>query len=203
MDQYKDNEESKVAISDRIAQIEDNWEKNCEMLTVNHQRVSKICDMENFTNLRRLAFIDNSILKIEGLTACKLLEELSLEKNLITKIEGLSHLQYLKKLDLGRNKIKKIEALSFLDNLTQLSLEDNEISQLNGLENLNNLMELYIGNNLISVMKALYQLKPLPKLIILDISGNPMCRETYYRIYAVFHLKKLKVLDGLSIENSE
>lgn len=47
-------------------------------------------------------------------------------------------------------------------------------------------------------------LKKLPKLIILDISGNEMCKDEYYRIYVVFHLKKkLKVLDGLSIETAE
>lgn len=47
-------------------------------------------------------------------------------------------------------------------------------------------------------------LKKLPKLIILDISGNEMCREEYYRVYIIFHLKKkLKVLDGISIETTE
>mmetsp|Transcript_24695 Transcript_24695/g.21930 ORF Transcript_24695/g.21930 Transcript_24695/m.21930 type:complete len:388 (+) Transcript_24695:144-1307(+) len=41
-------------------------------------------------------------------------------------------------------------------------------------------------------------------MIILDISGNEMCREDYYRVYIIFHLKKrLKVLDGQSIEQNE
>jgi len=31
-----------------------------------------------------------------------------------------------------------------------------------------------------------------------------MCREEYYRVYILFHLKKrLKVLDGISIEQNE
>ena len=64
-------------------------------------------------------------------------------------------------------------------------------------------MELYIGNNLISEVKELVKLKSLPRLIILDISGNYLCRESNYRIYCIFHIKKLKVLDGLSIEHTE
>jgi Leucine-rich repeat (LRR) protein len=70
--------------------------------------------------------VDNCILRIEGLSKCKLLEELSLEKNKISVIEGINHLRYLKKLDLGRNRIRKIdEGLSQLECLTQLSMEDN------------------------------------------------------------------------------
>ena len=64
-------------------------------------------------------------------------------------------------------------------------------------------MELYLGNNLISDMKEICMLKLLPRIIILDISGNYLCRESSYRIYCIFHLKKLKVLDGVSIEHAE
>jgi hypothetical protein len=64
-----------------------------------------------------------------------------------------------------------------------------------------NLMELYIGNNLLKNLKEIMHLKPLQKLIILDLSGNVICKEQYYRVYCAFHLKKkLKVLDGVSFE---
>jgi Leucine-rich repeat (LRR) protein len=78
--------------------------------------------------LRKLQLVDNCISKIEGLSRCKLLEEVSLEKNKISNIENIGHLRYLKKLDLGRNRIRRIEGgLSQLESLTQLSMEDNEI----------------------------------------------------------------------------
>ena len=64
-------------------------------------------------------------------------------------------------------------------------------------------MELYIGNNQISELKDIRNLKNLPKIIILDLSGNPLCKEQNYRIFTLFHLKKLKVLDGISIESGE
>ncbi len=142
-------------------------------------------------------------MKIEGLTKCKLLEELSLDKNKLTAIEGISHLKYLKKLDLGRNRIKKVDGLSQLECLTQLSLEDNEIAMLDGLDNLQTLMELYLGNNLINDIREVTKLKSLSRLIILDISGNNLARDQSYRIYCIFHLRKLKVLDGISIEQQE
>ena len=147
---------------------------NPEVLSINHTKIKVIRNLEGFTNLRRLTLADNMITKIQGLQNCKLLEELSLEKNRITKIEGVNHLQYLKKLDIGSNKIKVIESLEGLENLTQLSLEDNEIDSLRGLETLVNLMELYIGNNCFTNLKQTCLLKKLPKLIILDISGNEM-----------------------------
>mgnify|MGYP000141227404 FL=1 len=64
-------------------------------------------------------------------------------------------------------------------------------------------MELYLGNNLIDEIKEIINLKELQRLIILDISGNNLIREENYRIYCIFHLRRLRVLDGLSIENSE
>lgn len=72
-------------------------------------------------------------------------------------------------------------------------------------------MELYLGNNVISDIKEIVKLKQLARLIILDISGNILSgssstsssRDSNYRIYCIFHLKKLKVLDGVSVETSE
>ena len=64
-------------------------------------------------------------------------------------------------------------------------------------------MELYIGNNKIGDSKQLKILTSLTKLIILDISGNPISKESNYRFYTLYLLKNLKVLDGISIETSE
>ena len=176
-----------------------------EEIILNHQQVSKIGFLDAFVNLRKLKLLDNYISEIEGLENLRVLEELSLEKNKLTGIQNLDNLKYLKKLDLGSNKIKRISNVQSLVSLTQLSLENNEISRLDGLEDLQCLMELYLGNNLISDMKETIKLKDLQRLIILDISGNLMSSQfgNNYRIYCIFHLRKLRVLDGLSIDNQE
>jgi Leucine-rich repeat (LRR) protein len=64
-------------------------------------------------------------------------------------------------------------------------------------------MELYIGNNKINDTKHIKALIVLSKLIILDLSGNPISKEPSYRFYTLYLLKKLKVLDGISIDSPE
>lgn len=140
---------------------------------------------------------------IEGLEKVHVLEELNLEENRIVRMEALSSLRFLKKLDLGKNRISKVEGISSLSQLSQLSLEDNELVSLEGLGRLPALMELYIGNNRIDNIKEVLSLKDLPKLIILDLSGNPLCRHEKYRLYTVYHLRRLKVLDGVGVDNTE
>lgn len=90
-----------------------------------------------------------------------------------------------------------------MNNLLQLSLEDNGVESLAEFPELRSLMELYIGNNKISDSNQIKSLSCLNKLIILDLSGNPISKEESYRFYTLFLLKKLKVLDGISIESPE
>ena len=178
-----------------------------EELNLSHMKIGQITNLHPFVSLRKLTLLDNDITEISGLENCRVLEELSLEKNMIASISNLHNLRYLKKLDLGSNKIKRISNVGDLANLTQLSLENNEISRLDGLEELQYLMELYMGNNLIADVKETIKLQDLSRLIILDISGNPMSSGTgnnlNYRIYCIYHLRKLRVLDGVSIDPRE
>lgn len=68
---------------------------------------------------------------------------------------------------------------------------------------LRNLMEIYLSNNQIGNTQEINHLKQLPKLIILDLQGNALQRDANYRVYTLFVLSRLKVLDGLSVEPSE
>ena len=47
-------------------------------------------------------------------------------------------------------------------------------------------MELYIPNNNLENLKEINILMEWPKLIILDISGNPFCQDPSYRIFTLF-----------------
>lgn len=186
-----------------LHKIRNDWMSTVEVLQLNYQKLASLNGIEILPNLRKASFIGNVIMEISAVNRCRNLEELSLEDNLLTKIQNLDTLILLKKLDLGRNFIKKIEGLKNLECLTQLSLEDNLIQSLSGVETLGSIMELYIGNNKLDNLKEIALLKDLPKLIILDISGNTLTKEADFRLHIIFHLKKLKVLDGVGIEQTE
>ena len=192
-----------VGESPRDPAPDEEWWEQVEELELNHQHLRKLHNLERLVSLRRASFCNNDLTRVEGLERCVMLEELTLEDNRIMKLENLTPLTKLTKLDLGKNKISRVEGLDALTHLTQLSLEENEITSLGGLGKLVSLMEIYIGNNRLSVLKEVQQLKPLPKLIILDLSGNPLCDGADYRNYTIYQLRKLKVLDGVGIESGE
>ena len=182
------------------------WWLQVEALDLSGQRLHQLHNLERLCNLRRANFQDNELTRADGLEHCPLLEELCLEENLISTLDGLQNLTSLRRLDLGKNRLSPvgpIVGLERLHRLTQLSLEDNEISSLHGLTPLRNLMELYIMNNNVEELRQLQSLKDLPKLIILDLSGNPLCSADDYRLYAIYHLAKLKVLDGVGVTQPE
>ncbi len=62
-----------------------------------------------------------------------------------------------------------------------------------GLSCLVSLMELYCGGNNVKGVREVGHLRGLLKLIILDLTGNPMAAHDDYRLYTVYHLRKLKV----------
>uniref|UniRef100_A0A7S1HYF6 U2A'/phosphoprotein 32 family A C-terminal domain-containing protein n=1 Tax=Eutreptiella gymnastica TaxID=73025 RepID=A0A7S1HYF6_9EUGL len=165
--------------------------------------IRKIQNLNKLKKLRKLNLGDNEISKIEGLEFCGKIEELNIENNQIIKIECLDNLLHLRKLDIGKNKISSFEGLERLPHLSQLSVEDNEVTSLAGLSKLQNLLELYVGNNRLADVKEVNHLRAVPRLIILDMSGNPLCKDKEYRLYSIYHLKKLKVLDGVSIDGHE
>ncbi|GLD92807.1 hypothetical protein PINS_up001386 [Pythium insidiosum] len=174
-----------------------------EDIKLQGELIDSIDGLSPLINLRILILSDNVITRIDGIQACRRLEELSLDENRITRIENLDGLRSLKRLSLARNRITVVENLDRLENLTQLSLEDNHITSLRGFGNAPKLMELYLGNNRIEVLKEVQHLKTLPKLTILDVSGNDITQATDYRLYTIYYLRRVKVLDGETVSPQE
>ena len=183
--------------------IVDGWRLTLQELELDHCSIRRLQNLHGLVNLRRASFCDNELTHVEGLEGCTALEELILEENRIAQLDGLSTLVYLKRLDVGKNKLTRIEGLDTLLRLTQLSVEDNEIVSLAGMSKLTSLMELYIGNNCVDDLKEVHHLKGMSKLIILDLSGNQLCSALDYRHYTIYHVRKLKVLDGAGVEMAE
>lgn len=54
-------------------------------------------------------------------------------------------------------------------------------------------MELYAAFNRLSEISEIVHISALPKLMVLDLSGNELCKFLDYRSYTIFLVKKLKV----------
>ena len=180
------------------------WMNKIEELDASNRQIEYISGLEHLHNLKRLVLSDNDICVIEGLDKNLRLEDLCLENNRIAIMENLFGLARLRKLEVGHNRIVKIPPMDMFVKLTQLSLENNEISSVKPLQEVPSLMELYIGNNAIDNIAEINHLKGLPRLIILDVSGNPFCANvSTYRLFIIYRVKKLKVLDGVGVNQGE
>ncbi|GLI61365.1 hypothetical protein VaNZ11_003728 [Volvox africanus] len=178
-------------------------------LTLERMHIRRLQQLAQLTSLRRASLADNEISSLEGIEGCRGLEELSLEANRVSSLVGLGGLTRIRKLQLGQNRLASLDALTGLAGLIQLSVEDNELATLAGAERLTNLLELYAGNNRISELREVQRLRDMPKLIILDLAGNPLAGSLAsaaaaavsddYRLYVIFHVRKLKVLDGVAV----
>ncbi|KAL3155218.1 Leucine-rich repeat-containing protein 9 [Trebouxia sp. C0010 RCD-2024] len=178
------------------------WQKVVEVQLIG-RGLRRMQGLERLTSLIKASFARNEISHIQGLDVCTALQELSFEGNGITQITGLSHLGGLLSLDLSSNRLSRITDVHNLTALRHLALYANQLSSLSGLSCLVSLMELYCGGNQIGGLREVGHLKALPKLIILDLTGNPVAAQHDYRLYTVYHLRKLKVLDGGAVEAGE
>jgi len=128
-------------------------------------------------------------------------------------------------LDLSFNEIEKIEGLDTLVKLTDLSLFSNKISELEGLEKLTNLHVLSIGawrlglvvaapsafptappplgNNQLSKLDKVMYLRQFRNLQLVNLSGNPICREANYHSYLLSHIRNLTYLDYRRVKADE
>ena len=46
-------------------------------------------------------------------------------------------------------------------------------------------------------------LRKFENLRLLNLEGNPICKDFDYRLFVIYHIKDVKVLDGISISQSE
>ncbi|KAJ3322494.1 hypothetical protein HDV06_003038 [Boothiomyces sp. JEL0866] len=153
---------------------------------------------EQMDRLKWASFRNNFLRDITKLSRYSNLEELSVEKNEITSIDCLASLHNLTKLDASSNKISQVENASFKA-LMFLCLEKNSIKSLRPFAKISTLLELYVGDNLITHSFTTFPLKELPKLIILDLTLNAVCKVPNFRLFTIFHLNRLKILNGTGI----
>ncbi|KAI9017610.1 hypothetical protein BC832DRAFT_545188 [Gaertneriomyces semiglobifer] len=149
----------------------------------------------NLHSLTHLSLRHNNLTSTVNLSVLQQypsLTDLDLSHNALTSLITLPDLT---KLCLSNNNISNLDWMREFTSLLFLAVEWNEIADLRPLDAAG-LMELYCGNNKIADLLTVYALKDLPRLIVLDLSGNAVCEAENYKLFTAYHLGRLKILDG-------
>ncbi|KAG1957201.1 centriolin [Pimephales promelas] len=141
---------------------------------------------------------DKQFRYIEQLDKCERLLVLNLSNNRIEKIEKLEKLFHLRELHLSSNSIEKIEGLEHMTNLQVLNLAFNNIEHLPVwmAKKLRSLQTINLHSNKIFSLHEMSKLKPLKNLTNLTLAENPISSLPHYRLFLIFHLRSLEILDG-------
>ena len=164
-------------------------------------RTVGLADLIMQVNSLRLSF--RNLRNIDNLNGFKTLTKLCLDNNKLTKIENLGCLPNLVWLDLSFNKISIIEGLDKLTKLADLSLCDNNLEVIQNLNNSTNLQCLSVGRNNIKSFDNVIYLRKFENLRLLNLEGNPICKEADYRMLTIAYLDFLKYLDYSMIRKDE
>ena len=144
----------------------------------------------------------NKISKITNLTQFKELLELYIQNNKIKKIENLP--ESLLKLDISNNEISDLTGIEKSKNLEWFNIENNNIKSIAKINKLLNIKEIYCAGNYINNPKECCQLGKLKKLVIIDLTGNEVCRIVKdLRITMIYYCRLLKNFNRINIDDQE
>ena len=144
----------------------------------------------------------NKISKISNLGQFTELIELYIQNNKIKKIENLP--ESLKKLDISNNDFSNLEGIEKSINLEWFNFENNNIKSISKIIKLVNIIELYCAGNYINNPKECCQLGKLKKLELVDLTGNEVCRKVKdLRITMIYYCRLLKSFNRINIDPQE
>jgi len=144
----------------------------------------------------------NKISKISNLNQFTELIELYIQNNKIKKIENLP--ESLKKLDISNNDFSNLEGIEKSINLEWFNFENNNIKSISKIIKLVNIRELYCAGNYINNPKECCQLGKLKKLELVDLTGNEVCRKVKdLRITMIYYCRLLKSFNRINIDAQE
>ncbi|TPX32417.1 hypothetical protein SmJEL517_g04464 [Synchytrium microbalum] len=149
-------------------------------------------------NLRWLSLRKNGLTNIAKLASFTALEEVCVHGNAIQSIDCLAALPRLSRLEAGCNQIASLDASGW-KTVSFMGLECNRLKDFKTVATMSSLLELYVANNDVEDLHNVFPLKELPRLIVLDLAGNAAALQSGYRLFSIFHLPRLKILDGSTI----
>nr|KAG5703043.1 hypothetical protein BaRGS_016204 [Batillaria attramentaria] len=142
---------------------------------------------------------------IENLERVRKLQVLNLSNNMIERMEKLDKLLRLRELNLAHNCISRIEGIENLTGLQVLNVSNNNIEHIPAWlpKKLQSLRTFRISDNRLASLAEVGKLKAIPDMIQLEVSGNPLSELPHARLYLIFHLRCVEILDGQSVSAAE
>ncbi|KAF6301884.1 leucine rich repeat containing 72 [Rhinolophus ferrumequinum] len=130
--------------------------------------------------------------------------ELFLSQKELTDVIDLSRFKKLKYLWLHHNKLHGITFLTRNYCLKELYLHNNAIFEIEGLHRLPSLHILLLHHNeLTNIDATVKELKGMLNLKTLSLYQNPFCQYNLYRLYIIYHLPGVEVLDRNQVTEKE
>ncbi|KHJ48792.1 leucine Rich repeat-containing domain protein [Trichuris suis] len=117
---------------------------------------------------------------------------------------GATHDQF-DTIDFTNNDLKRIENFPTLRRVKSLFFTNNRISGLDSsvAESLPNLKTLVLTNNVFEELGDLEPLASFPKLEYLSLMGNPVTHKPMYRLFVIFTVPQVRVLDYKRVRAAE
>ncbi|XP_069007779.1 protein phosphatase 1 regulatory subunit 42 isoform X1 [Embiotoca jacksoni] len=182
--------------------------RNLTVLYLYDNQIISICNLGFASNLTHLYMQNNSISHIDNLYNLHKLSKLYLGGNRISVVEGLEQLHELTELHLENQRLAPGEKLLFdprtlvslSESLCVLNINNNNIDDVRDLTVLKELEHFSAAHNQLDNMEDLEEVFCCwPQLLLMDLSGNPVCKKLKYRDRLITVCKKLDVLDGREI----
>uniref|UniRef100_A0A1D1YH81 U2 small nuclear ribonucleoprotein A n=1 Tax=Anthurium amnicola TaxID=1678845 RepID=A0A1D1YH81_9ARAE len=132
--------------------------------------------------------------------------ELDLRGNKIAVIENLGATEdQFDTVDLTDNEIVKLENFPYLNRLGTLLMNNNRVTRINSNigEYLPKLHTLILTNNRLVNLVEIDPLASIPKLQRLSLLDNNVTKKPNYRLYVIYKLKKLRLLDFRKVKLKE
>lgn len=132
--------------------------------------------------------------------------ELDLRGYKIPVIENLgATLDQFDTIDFSENEIRKLDGFPLLKRLKCLMLNNNRIVRIGDSlhEELPGLQTVLLTNNSLQELADLDPLGKLPRITVLSLIGNPVVMRQHYRLYAIFKMPHLRVLDFRRVKEKE
>ncbi|XP_042255270.1 protein phosphatase 1 regulatory subunit 42 [Thunnus maccoyii] len=182
--------------------------RNLTVLYLYDNQITHICNLGFAYNLTHLYMQNNNISQIDNLSNLQKLSKLYLGGNRIAVVEGLEQLSELKELHLENQRLAPGEKLlldprtlrSLAESLCVLNINNNNIDEIRDLAVLKEIQHFSAADNKFHNMEELeYVFSHWPRLLQMDLSGNPACKKTKYRDRLITVCKRLEILDGREI----